>query len=52
MSDPTGEDSIEAYAIAWPTTAEPTAPEPDGDDGHLLPDAAWSDVVAGAEADQ
>lgn len=43
---------IEDYATAWPETAQPTAPEPAEDDGHLLPDDAWAEVVAAAEADR
>lgn len=40
---------IEDYAEAWPETARPTAPEPEVDAGHLLPEDAWARVVADAE---
>lgn len=41
---------LEDYAEALPETAQPTAPEPEGDAGHLLPQAAWDAVVRDAEA--
>lgn len=47
MSAP--EYRIEDYATAWPQTAVPTAPEPEGDPGHLLPEDVWAAVVASAE---
>lgn len=40
---------IEDYATALPETAVPTAPQPPGDDGHLLPDDDWATVAAAAE---
>lgn len=43
---------IEDYATAWPETAQPTAPEPTDDPGHLMPDADWAAVVAAVEGDK
>jgi hypothetical protein len=43
---------IEDYAEALPETAQPTAPEPDEDTGHLLPAEDWQRVVRGAEEDR
>ena len=40
---------IEDYDYALPETAQPTAPEPDEDAGHLLPQDAWDEVVRAAE---
>ena len=40
---------IEDYDTALPETAQPTAPEPDEDVGHLLPQEAWDEVVRAAE---
>lgn len=50
MSQPTPDGApIDDYAEALPQTAQPTAPEPDEDAGHLLPAEDWRRVVAGAE---
>jgi hypothetical protein len=46
-----GGEPIEEYATALPQTAQPTAPEPADDGGHLLPDDVWATVVADAEKD-
>lgn len=48
MSEP-ADPPIEAYAVAWPQTAQPTAPEPQDDPGHLLPAEDWAAVVAAVE---
>lgn len=53
MSQPTPDGSpIEDYDVALPETAQPTAPEPDEDAGHLLPADVWATVVAAAEGDR
>ena len=50
MSGPTPDGApIEDYAEALPETAQPTAPEPEEDLGHLLPQDAWDEVVRAAE---
>lgn len=48
MTEP--EYPIEDFAMAWPETAQPTAPEPLDDPGHLLPADVWAAVEATAEA--
>lgn len=42
-------ESIEDYARALPETAQPTAPEPEEDAGHLLPQEDWDTVVRAVE---
>jgi hypothetical protein len=42
---------IEDYATAWPETAQPTADEPAGDPGHLVPDDVWAAVQADVEGE-
>lgn len=40
---------IDDYDRALPETAQSTAPEPDEDDGHLLPQEVWDEVVKTVE---